>query len=136
VVNFVDRAVNPETNTLQVRARFPNPNGLLRPGGNVRVRVQLTEATNARLIPQRAVQQGQEGTSVYVVSADGTVERRTVETGARYGNLWVIDRGLDAGESVVVEGVQKIRPGVKVATTRAPAEEPTPAPPAGTQRGS
>jgi membrane fusion protein (multidrug efflux system) len=136
VVNFVDRAVNPETNTLGVRARFPNPDGLLRPGGNVSVRVRLSERPDALLVPQRAVQQGQGGTSVFVVTADGTVEQRAVQTGARHGSLWLIERGVDAGESVVVEGIQKIRPGIKVATTPAPAEGSTPAPAPVGPRGS
>lgn len=138
VVNFVDRAVNPETNTLVLRARFPNPNGLLRPGGRVRVRVQLSEHQNALLVPQRSVQQGQEGTSVFIVGPDGTVERRPVETGPRHGSLWLIERGLRPGESVVVEGIQKIQPGIKVAPTAAPAPagESGPAPSTGARTGS
>jgi membrane fusion protein (multidrug efflux system) len=136
VVNFVDRAVDPETNTLGVRARVPNPDGLLRPGGNVRVRVELTERPDALLVPQRAVQQGQAGTSVFVVGPHGVVEQRPVETGARHGSLWLIERGLKAGETVVVEGLQKIRPGIKVATTPAPAEETAPGPAAGARTGS
>ena len=119
VVTFVDRAVNPETNTLAVRARFPNPGGLLRPGGRVRVRVRLTERADAVLVPQPSVHQGQDGTSVFVVGTDGIVEQRRVEMGSRHGSLWLVERGLEAGEFVVVEGVQKIRPGIKVAPTMA-----------------
>ena len=118
MINFVDRAVNPETNTLGVRARFPNPDGLLRPGGNVRVRVQLNERPNALLIPQRAVQQGQEGTSVFVVGPDGTVEQRPVQTGSRHGSLWLIERGLSDGELVVVEGIQNQRGRIVPAKAR------------------
>jgi RND family efflux transporter MFP subunit len=135
-VNFVDRAVNPETNTLLVRARFPNPDGLLRPGGNVQVRVQLGERPNALLVPQRAVQQDQAGTSVFVVRDDGTVEARPVQTGPRYGSWWLVEQGLAGGESVIVEGLQKVRPGIKVAATRAAPEAPAASPGAVARPGS
>jgi len=109
--DFVDRALNPATGTLTLRAVFPNPEGLLRPGMNTRVRIVYEVAQNAILIPQKAVTE-MLGKQFATVVLDGNkVEQRPIRTGTRLGDQWVIEEGLKAGERVVVEGLQKARPG-------------------------
>lgn len=116
-VVFADRAIDPTTGTLSVDVDFPNPQKILRPGQYARVRVPSQIITNAVLVPQRAVSQLQSVYSVVVVSADNKAEFRPVQVGARVDSWWVVTSGLRAGEKVVVEGLQKIRPGASVAPT-------------------
>lgn len=118
----VDRNIDPATGTLGVEALFPNSKGLLRPGQFGRVRAPVTTRTNAILVPQRAVREMQGTFSVGVLKPDSTVEVRPVKAGARIGSEWVVDTGLVAGTVIVVEGMQKVRPGVKVRATQAPAQ--------------
>jgi membrane fusion protein (multidrug efflux system) len=117
----VDRNIDPATGTLGVEALFANPSGLLRPGQFGRVRAPVTTRMNAILVPQRAVREMQGTFSVGVLKPDSTVEIRPVKAGARVGSDWVVDTGLVAGTVIVVEGMQKVRPGVKVRATRATA---------------
>jgi membrane fusion protein, multidrug efflux system len=119
---FVDRAVDPETGTILVEVAFPNPGATIRPGQFGRVRVAIDEKKGAILVPQRAVTELQGVYNVAVVKPDDTVELRMVKPGERIGTLWVIDEGLKAGDRVVVEGVQKVRTGIKVTPRPAPAE--------------
>jgi membrane fusion protein (multidrug efflux system) len=121
------REINPETGTILVEARFPNPDGLLRPGqyGRVRARIDLLE--NATVIPQRAIKDLQGTFQVAVVKTDNTIEMRTVKAGPTYNTLWVIEEGLKPGETIVVEGLQDIREGSKVIAKPAPAPAATPA---------
>ena len=120
------REINPETGTILVEARFPNPDGLLRPGqyGRVRARIDLLE--NATVIPQRAIKDLQGTFQVAVVKTDNTIEMRTVKAGPTYKTLWVIEEGLKPGETIVVEGLQDIREGSKVIAKPAPAPAATP----------
>lgn len=113
-LDFADRALNPATGTLTLRAVFPNPDGLLRPGMNTRVRIVYEVAQNALLIPQKAVTEllGKQFASV-VVDGD-RVEQRPIRTGARIGDQWLVEEGLKAGERIVVEGLQKAKPGAVV----------------------
>jgi membrane fusion protein (multidrug efflux system) len=111
---FVDRNVDPQTGTILLEAAFPNPGGIVRPGQYARVRAAVDLKKGAILVPQRAVSELQGIYNVAVVGGDDTVEIRMVKPGQRIGTLWVVDSGLKAGERVVVEGLQKVRPGVKV----------------------
>ena len=111
---FVDRAVDPQTGTIMVEVAFPNPGALVRAGQYGRVRVAIDEKKGAILVPQRAVTEMQGVYSVAVVKPDDTIEIRMVTPAERIGTLWRIDAGLKAGEKIVVEGVQKVRAGVKV----------------------
>jgi membrane fusion protein (multidrug efflux system) len=117
--DFADRAINPQTGTLTVRAVFPNPQDLLRPGMTGRVRMVYDVVESAIVIPQKAVTEMLGRQFVSVVSADGKVEQRPVRTGDRIGEQWVIEDGLKPGEAVVVEGVQKARPGSVVKAVQA-----------------
>lgn len=134
---FVDRNVDPTTGTILVEASFPNPERIVRPGQYAKIRAVAETKPGAILVPQRAVQEMQGLFNVAVVKADDTVEFRPVEAAERVGSLWVIAKGLQPGERIVVEGLQKVRPGVKVAAQNvtiedggaAPAPD-APAPPA------
>ena len=120
---FVDRAVDAQTGTILVEVAFPNPGGVVRPGQYARVRVGIDEKKGAILVPQRAVTEMQGVYSVAVVKPDDTVDLRMVTAGERIGTLWLIDAGLKAGERIVVEGVQKVRAGIKVKPVAASPEE-------------
>jgi len=125
---FIDRNVDPTTGTILLEAAFPNPGGLVRPGQYARVRAAVEVKKNAVLVPQRAIQELQGNDNVAVVKADGTVEMRPVHTGERVGTLWVVDQGLATGDRIIVEGLQKVRPGVKVETEMVSIEDAAPAP--------
>lgn len=113
-LDFTDRALNPATGTLTLRAVFPNPDGLLRPGMNTRVRIVHEVAQNALLIPQKAVTELLGKQFASVVLAGDKIEQRPIRTGARIGELWLVEEGLKAGERIVVDGLQKAKPGATV----------------------
>jgi len=114
-LDFVERAVSASTGTLQLRARFPNPDGLLKPGLNVRLRVNPETIENALLVPQRAVGDLLGKQYLLVIGEGDKVEQRFVRTGERSGELWVVLEGLKAGERIVVDGLQKAQGGQQVA---------------------
>ena len=116
-LDFVDRAVDPRTGTLALRAAFPNPGRVLQPGQYVRVRVLLEERAGALLVPQAAVQESQGSASVFIVAPDQTVQARAVKVGPRFETQWVVDEGVKPGEQVVVSGLQQIRAGMRVDPT-------------------
>ena len=111
---FADRQVDPKTGAIRLAGTFPNPENVLRPGQYGKVRAVTSTKSDALLVPQRAVSQLQGGYQVAVVGADNHVEIRSVKVGDRIGELWIIDEGLKPGESVVVEGLQRIKPGAVV----------------------
>jgi len=120
---FVDRNIDAATGTIMMEAAFPNPGAIVRPGQFARVRAAVDLKQGAILVPQRAVTELQGIYNVAVVGADDTIELRMVKPAQRIGTLWVIDSGLKAGERVVVEGIQKVRTGVKVKPEMVPIEE-------------
>lgn len=111
---FADREVDQKTGAIRLAGIFPNPGNVLRPGQYGRIRAVTSTETSALLVPQRAVTQLQGDYQVAVVNADNHVEIRTVKVGERTGALWIIEDGLKAGEAVVVEGLQRVRPGAVV----------------------
>jgi RND family efflux transporter MFP subunit len=117
---LADRNVDLKTGTMLVEGVFPNPQRLLRPGQYAKVRASTDVRKGAVLVPQRAVTELQGIQQVAVVGPDDTVEIRAVTTGDRIDSLWVIEKGLRAGERVVVEGLQKVRPGMRVDPRPAP----------------
>jgi membrane fusion protein (multidrug efflux system) len=126
---FADRQVDVQTGTIKVAALFPNPGNLLRPGQFARVRAQRSVKAGALLVPQRAVMELQGSYQVAVVGADQKVDIQPVKVGERVEALWVIDAGLRPGDRVIVEGLQKVRPGMVVTAqpyaAPAPARSPT-----------
>lgn len=108
---FADREVNPATGAIRIAGVFPNPNGLLRPGGYGRIRASARTQNGALLVPQRAVIELQGSRQVAVVGSDNKVSIRPVTVGDRVGKMWIVSQGLKVGEQVVVEGLQKVRDG-------------------------
>ncbi|HJV52336.1 MAG TPA: efflux RND transporter periplasmic adaptor subunit [Noviherbaspirillum sp.] len=115
--DFAERAINTATGTLTLRARYPNPNHLLRPGMNVRVNLVYEEVPNALLVPQRAVTELLGKQFVTVIDADNKTAQRPVTLGDRVGEMWIVKSGLKAGERIIVDGSQKAPPGTTVAAT-------------------
>lgn len=114
VLTFVDNAVDPTTGSIKLKGTFHNADHKLWPGQFVRVTLRLTMQPDAIVVPNQAVQTGQDGSFVYVVGDNRTVELRPVTTGARVDQDLVIERGLQAGETVVTEGQLRLAPGSRV----------------------
>jgi membrane fusion protein (multidrug efflux system) len=111
---FVGRAFDQQTGTINVQAEFPNPSRVLRPGQFARVRGVVDQRPDAVLVPQLAVQEQQGAKIVLVVEAGDKVALRPVTLADRVGDAVVVTRGLKPGERVIVEGMQKVRPGMQV----------------------
>jgi membrane fusion protein (multidrug efflux system) len=114
-VSAVERQVELATGSIQIQAEFANPKNILRPGGYAKIRGVVDAMPNAVVVPQRAVQEVQGKFQLVVVGKDDTVEIRPVEVGPKTGEDWVITSGVKPGERIVVEGLQRLRPGLKVA---------------------
>ena len=123
---LANRNVDVKTGTIQVEGVFPNPKHLLRPGQYAKVRAAMDIKKGALLVPQRAVSELQGLYQVAVVGPDNKIEIRPVQTGDRIDSLWIIEKGLSPGERIVVEGIQKVKPGMVV--NPKPAAEPTTTP--------
>ena len=121
-VDFRDNRINQTTGTQTARAAFANPDKLLLPGQYVEVVVQIGEEEERLVIPQASVQEDQAGRFVLVVDDADEVSVRRVVLGDQQGIYYVVETGLSAGERVVFQGVQKVRPGMKVAPTEADPE--------------
>lgn len=117
-----DREIGPTTGALRLEAIFPNPENTLRPGEFVRVRVKFDTRHGALLVPQRAVSELQGTYQVDVLDSDNKIHIQPVTLGDRSGSLWIVDKGLEAGQRIVVEGLQKIREGSLVNPTNYVAE--------------
>ena len=111
---FADRQVNESTGAIRLAGLFPNPNNILRPGGYARVRAVIRTEEKALLVPQRAVSELQGGFQVAVLDSDNKVSIRPVVVGPQVDKRWVIASGLNPGDRVVAEGVQKVRNGIHV----------------------
>lgn len=113
-VVFIDREVNPSTGSLLIQARFPNPQSLIRPGQYARVRAHINDYKDALLVPQACVTELQGQYSVSVVSDSSTIKTIQIVPGPKYNDLWVIKDGLQPNDKVVLDGIQKVRNGMKV----------------------
>ena len=109
--DFVDNQVDPSTGTIGVRVEFPNTDGLILPGLFVNVVLVSADPKDQLVVAQAAVQENQTGPFVLVVDGDNRVEIRPIKTGQRDGTDIVVTEGLTKGEMIVVEGIQKVRPG-------------------------
>jgi len=123
-INFTDRALDPATGTYRLRVEFPNPDGRLLAGQFSRIRMQTNVFNAAIVIPARAVLQVLDQSFVGVLQPDQTVEQRPVTLGERIDSQWIINAGLQAGETIVVDGMQKLRPGIRVQALPVMAEQP------------
>jgi len=123
-LDFLDLSIDLKTGTAALRAAFPNPDQFLLPGQFVRARIQVGDRPDAVLIPQRAVQMTAEGATVMVVGAENIAVIRPVKVGTPEAGQWAILEGLKPGERVIVDGLQRVRPGQPV---RVADSNPTPA---------
>lgn len=113
-VDFADPQIDPETGTFSVRAEMPNPDRILLPGEFTKVKVLLDVRERATVVPSRAIVTEKGGAFVYVVKPDSVVEKRFIELGPEIPNAAIVERGINPGESIVVEGYHKLSPGMKV----------------------
>ncbi len=119
-LQFAEMNVNESTGSVVVRALFPNPDHLLLPGMFVRAEILEGVRSQALLVPQRGVTRDREGNATaLVVNSDNQVELRTLTTSRAIGNQWLVEKGLAAGDRVIVEGVQKVAPGATVSIIEA-----------------
>ncbi len=117
-LQFRDVSVDPTTGSVIIRMVFPNPDGILLPGMFVRAVVKEGVNEQAILIPQQAVSRDPKGTpAALIVNASGKVEQRTLSLDRAIGDRWLVSTGLTPGDQVIVEGMQKVRPGVEVKAT-------------------
>jgi multidrug efflux system membrane fusion protein len=133
VLTFVDNTVDPTTGTIKLKATFPNAQKKLWPGQFVSTALTLTTRPNALLVPTSAVQTGQDGQYVFVVKKDNTVESRPVIASLAIADDTVIDKGVNAGETVVTDGQVRLVPGAKIEIKNAAGAGLKPAPTAGNQ---
>jgi len=114
-MKFSEVTVDPSTGSITLRAQFPNPDQLLLPGMFVRGIVQEGVQEQAMLVPQRGVSRDPAGNAVALVVGDNdVVERRVLKTERAIGDVWLVTDGLKVGERVIVEGLQRVRPGITV----------------------
>ncbi len=136
-IEFAEAIVDPATGSVTLRARFPNPQGLLLPGMFVRARLSQVTAQNAILAPQAAVSRDPRGAAtVYVVGPDNKALLRTVTADRTVGDKWLVTRGLAAGDKVITEGLDRIKPNAPIVPVPAGSAPRPPVHPAATaQRG-
>ncbi len=113
-IDFIDRNIDAMTGSMLVQASFDNPDRILRPGMYTKVKILLFTAENALLVPQRCVMELQGQNSVYVVNAENIVQARQVKATEKLGDLWVIEEGLNPGDKVVIDALQKVASGLEV----------------------
>ncbi|ABM27166.1 efflux RND transporter periplasmic adaptor subunit [Nitratidesulfovibrio vulgaris] len=126
-LDYADPGVDPATGTMQLRGLFPNPSGRLLPGLFARIRVAVGQSDKAMMVPDRAIGQDQSGSYVIIVNAQNIAEQRAVVLGSLHEGYRVVTKGLTAEDRVVVNGIQRARPGSPV--------DPTPAPDTGQPAG-
>lgn len=135
-LDFFALSIDETTGTAALRAEIPNPDRKLVPGQFVRARIDAGVRPNGVLIPQRAVQVAQKGASVMVVGPDDKVANRPVKVGALQGESWLILGGLQTGDRVIVDGLQKVQPGAPVRIATGDASKPAPDAAAAAQHGA
>jgi RND family efflux transporter MFP subunit len=128
--DFAGTEIDASTGTISLRSRYSNPEGLLIPGGYVNVVLSSVKEEKLPLVPQAAVVETKEGSSVYVVGENNLVEMRPIKKRSVLGTDWIVEEGIRPGETVIIEGVQKVRPGQTVKTSGGSAK---PAPATGVQ---
>ena len=126
-IDYFANRIDEVTGTLEARARIPNPDALLVPGQYVRVVLQDTNLLEGLFMPQTAVQADQQGSFVLLVDSSNTVARRNVELGERFDDMVLVHKGVDAGDRVIVRGLQQVRPGMPVTVRAMPDADAEPA---------
>jgi len=113
-IDFIDRNIDPTTGTILLQATFPNPNGILRPGQFARVKVKVKDVKDAILVPQKCISELQGQYSVLRVNSENKVEIVQVKVGEKIPGFTIIKEGLKSGDKIILEGLQKARPGMEV----------------------
>ncbi len=113
-IDFINRNVDPKTGAILLQASFPNPKRLVRPGQYAKVKALVDIADSALIVPQRCVRELQGKYSVYIVNQENKIESRQIDVSGFYQDYYVISSGLNAGDKVVFEGIQKVVPGMQV----------------------
>lgn len=113
-LDFADTKIDQGMGTVELRATFPNPEGIILPGLFVTLIVESTEKESMAFVPQAAVQENQQGKFVLVVNEQNQVTQRVVILGRRVNAMWVVESGIELGERVIVEGLQKVKAGIEV----------------------
>ncbi len=114
VINFIDRGVNASTGAILVQASFPNPDQIVRPGQYAKVRIEFSEEGGYLVVPQRCIKELQGQHSVFVVNKDNQIESRQLVLGERVKDFWVVKEGLQAGEKIVIDALQKVANGITI----------------------
>jgi membrane fusion protein (multidrug efflux system) len=128
--DMVDPTVDPQTGTLGIRVLFPNPENLLKPGQYAKVRVRVSNHQDAVVIPVTAIMDVQGMKSVYLVDEEGTVKNQPVKLGTESMNLAVVTDGVKAGDMLLAEGINRVKPGMKIKPVLVPMETGNAQPPA------
>jgi RND family efflux transporter MFP subunit len=123
-VDFIDNTADPKANTINMRAVIPNPEKTLLPGVYVQASLFLCDVPDTPLISEKAIAEDQSGMYVYLVGKDNKVEKRMVKVGFLYKHRKIIWKGLKAGDRVITEGLQMVRPGMVVRPKEASPEKP------------
>lgn len=113
-ISFAEPNLDTTTGTFLLRAELANPEGVMRPGQFVRVRLHGAVRPHAIMVPQEAVVQGSKGHFVWVLDKSDKTQIRAIEVGEWYGDYWLVNNGLNSGDRVVVEGIQRLRPDINV----------------------
>ena len=113
-VDFIDRNVDPTTGAILLQASFPNPDGFIRPGQFARVKINIRNAENALLVPQKCLTELQGGYSLFVVNDKNIVENKAVQVGLSVDDYKLIKSGVSAGDRIILDGIQKVRAGMEV----------------------
>jgi len=113
-IDFIDRNINPNTGTILLQATFPNPDRIIRPGQFARVKVKVKDVKDAILVPQKCISELQGQYSVLRVNAENKVETVQVEVGEKIPGFTIIKEGLKSGDKIILEGLQKAKPGMEV----------------------
>ncbi|SFM71075.1 efflux RND transporter periplasmic adaptor subunit [Marinobacter zhejiangensis] len=113
-LNFADTRIDSTVGSVNIRAEFPNPDGLILPGLYVTLIAESQDKAEAPLIPQSSVQESQLGFFVLTLNDQSQIEQTIVTMGRRIGAMWVVESGLDSGQQIVIEGLQKVRSGITV----------------------
>lgn len=124
-VDFVDRNVNPTTGAILIQASFPNPRDFIRPGQFARIKIEVREDNDAIIVPQSSVSELQGQYSVFVVDAENKVASKTIELGEKFESSYIVRSGLEGGEKVIIEGIQKVRTGMAVVPQIVSADQST-----------
>ena len=114
LVDFIDRSIDSSTGSLLVQASFPNPEKLLRPGMYTKVKIPIERVKDALMVPQRCVSELQGQYSVYTVNAENLIEAKQIKIKAKIGDYYIVNEGINAGEKIVLEGLQKVGSGMEV----------------------